>query len=98
MTDLIVKFACGNAEKHAEEFQRLLIDRRIIRVGVQPETQGSEVRLNFPKIQSDTIERIVGEAKPWCLDRALGLMRSSGETGTPQAIVVMIADLFEMAE
>jgi hypothetical protein len=98
MTDLIVQFACANAENRAEEFLHHLINRNIIKVGVQPETQGNEIWLSFPNIQKDTIRRIVGEAHPWCLDRALGLMQNSGGGEGSQTTVLMIADLARMVE
>lgn len=98
MHDLLVKFDCGNPENRAEEFQHLLIHLKIIKVGVQPEMQGDEIWLNFPKIQDDTIERIVGEARPWCLDRGLGLMRSPSETESSQTVVLMIANLTRMVD
>jgi len=98
MTDLIIKFACENAKDRTEEFQRHLIDRKITEAEVQPETQGNEICLSFPNVQSSTIERIIREAHPWCLDRALGLMRSSNEGETSQATVLLIADLARMVE
>ena len=98
MPDLIIQFACGNADNRAEEFQHHLINLKIIRAGVQHETQGSEVWLNFPSIQSDAINRIVREARPWCLDRGLGLMQNTVESGTSQPVVLMIADLTRMVD
>lgn len=98
MADLIIQFACGNAEGLAEEFQHHLIDRKIMKAVVQPETKGNEIWLSFPNVQSSTIERIIREAHPWCLDRALGLMRSSTEGGTSEATVLLIADLARVVE
>lgn len=98
MTDLIIQFACGSAEIRAEEFQRHLVDRKIMKIEVQPEIRGNETWLSFPNVQSSTTERIVREAHPWCLDRALSLMRSSSEGGTSQATVLLIADLARVLE
>ncbi|HYB75434.1 MAG TPA: hypothetical protein VEC08_00595 [Nitrososphaerales archaeon] len=95
MPDLVVQFACANADNRAEEFQRHLINLRIIHVRVQHETQGSEIWLNFPSIQSDAVSRIAEEARPWCLDRGLGLMQNSG---TAEHVVLMIADLTRMVD
>jgi hypothetical protein len=95
---LIVQFACRNAEGRAEEFQHHLVSRRIMHAGVRAEPHGSEIWLNYPNIQNDTIERIIREAHPWCLDRALGLMRNYGEGGASQTAVVMIADLARVVE
>jgi len=93
MTDLKIEFACVAPEVKAEEFQHHLIDRKIVKARVQQETQGNEIWLTFPNAQSDTIERIIREAHPWCLDRGLSLMRSPNEGGTSQATVLLIADL-----
>lgn len=98
MADLIIQFACGNAEVRAEEFQHHLINRKIMEASVQPETKGSEIWLSFPNVQNSTIERVIREAHPWCLDRALGLMRSSSEGGPSQATVLLIADLARVVE
>jgi len=98
MTDLLVQFVCGNAGERAEEFQRHLTDHKIMKARVQPETKGSEIWLTFPNVQSSTIERIIREAHPWCLDRALGLMRSSSEGEASQATVLLIADLARVVE
>ena len=98
MTDLIIQFACENAEVQAEEFQRHLIDHKITKAEVQPETKGSEIWLSFPNVQSSTIERIIREAHPWCLDRALSLMRGSSEGGTSQTTLLLIADLARVVD
>ena len=98
MTDLVIQFACKNAKDRAEEFQRHLIDRKIMKAGAQPETMGNKIWLTFPNVQSSTIERVIREAHPWCLDRALGLMRSSSEGGTSQNTVLLIADLARVVE
>jgi len=95
MPDLVIQFACANADNRAEEFQRHLINLRIIHVRVQHETQGSEIWLNFPSIQSDAVSRIAEEARPWCLDRGLGVLEGTGEGG---ATVLMIADLAKVVE
>ena len=93
MPDLIVRFACREAEEHADAFQRHLLSHNIMKVGVPPERQGAEIWLNYPNIQEDAIERSIREAHPWCLDRALGLLRSSGQGGDSRATVLLIADL-----
>jgi hypothetical protein len=98
MTDLVIQFVCKDAGMRAEEFQHHLINRKIVKAGVQPETKGSETWLRFPNVQSGTIERIVREAHPWCLDRALSLMRGSGEGETSQATELLIADLARVLE
>ena len=98
MTDLLIEFACGNAQVRAEEFQHHLIDRKITTARVQPETKGNEIWLSFPNAQSRTIERVIREAHPWCLDRGLSLMQSSNEGGTSQATVLLIADLTRVVE
>jgi hypothetical protein len=98
MADLKIEFDCGDPEVKAEEFQHHLIDRKIMKAGVQLEKQENEIWLTFPNIQSDTIERIIREAHPWCLDRGLSLMRSSNEGGTSQATVLLIADLTRVVE
>jgi hypothetical protein len=95
MPDLIVKFVCSNPENRAEEFQHHLIDRKF---RVRPEIQGSEISLNFQNIQHDMIGRIVREAHPWCLDRGLSLMQSSGEGGPSQATVLLVADLTKVID
>jgi len=96
MPDLIIRFVCGNADNLAEEFQQHLINSKIIRAGVQREAQGSEVWLRMPAMQSATIKRIEEEARPWCLDRSLGFMQSSGEAETSKPAVLMIGDLIQM--
>ena len=95
MPDLIVQFDCANPGNRAEEFQHHLVDRRF---RVQPEVQGSEIWLNFQNIQGDMMKRIVREAHPWCLDRGLSLMQSSGEGGPSQATVLLIADLTKVVD
>jgi len=95
MPDLIVKFVCANPENRAEEFQHHLIDRKL---RAHPEIQGSEIWLNFQNFQDDMIKRIVREAHPWCLDRGLSLMQSSGEGGPSQATVLLIADLMKVVD
>lgn len=98
LPDLIVRFACREAEEHADAFQRHLLSHNIMKVGVPPERQGAEIWLNYPNIQEDAIERIVREAHPWCLDRALSLLRSSGQGGDSRATVLLIADLAKVME
>jgi len=98
MTDLLIEFACGNVEVRAEEFQRHLLDRKITTARVQPEAKGNEIWLSFPNVQSSTIARVIREAHPWCLDRGLSLMQRSGEGGTSQATVLLIADLTRVVE
>jgi len=95
MPDLIVQFDCANPGNRAEEFQHHLVDRNF---RVQPEVQGSEIWLNFQNIQGDMIKQIVREAHPWCLDRGLSLMQSSGEGGPSQATVLLIADLTKVVD
>lgn len=75
----------------------MLIHLKVIKAGVPQELQGDEVWLKFQNIQDDAIERIEKEAGPWCLDRGLGLMRSSGET-EPAHMVLLIADLTRMVD
>jgi len=95
MTDLTVQFVCANPENRSEEFQHHLIDRKF---RVHPESQESEVRLSFQDLQDDMIKRIVREAHPWCLDRGLSLMQSSGEGGPSQATMLLIADLMKVVD
>jgi hypothetical protein len=90
MPDLIVQFVCTNAEARAEEFQHHLIDQKI---RVPPETKGSEIWLTFSNIKDNVIKKIMREAHPWCLDRGLSLMQGSGEEGTSQGTVLLVADL-----
>ena len=98
MPDLTVQFACNDAETWAEEFQRHLVDRKIIPAAVKKDAHDSEIWLNYPNTQSDTIKRIIREAHPWCLDRSLSLLQNTGEGGESQEVVVMIADLTKVME
>jgi hypothetical protein len=93
---LIIQFACAKPNDRAEEFQRHLVNQRVIHTAVRLEIQGNEAWLNFPTIQSDVINRIIEEGKSWCLDRGLGLMQNSGEPGSSEHAVLMIADLAQM--
>lgn len=90
MPDLIVQFACGNPWDRAQEFQHHLVDQKL---RVKPEAQEREVWLNYTNVQEDMIEKVIKEAHPWCLDRGLSLMEKSGEEGTPQTTVLLVADL-----
>jgi len=96
--NLIIKFACGSAGNRAEEFQRHLVSRKIVHAGVGREARGSEVWLNFPSIESGAISRIEEEARHWCLDRGLGLMQSTDESGSAKPVVLMIGDLAQMVD
>ena len=98
MPDLVVQFDCNNAESLAEEFHHHLADRKLAPVGVRPETHGSEIWLSYPSLQPDTIKRIVSEAHPWCLDRALGLLQNTGGSEGSRATILMIADLAKVME
>ena len=98
MPELIIKFACASADNRAEEFQHHLVSRRIINLRVGHEVRGSEVWLNFPSVQDNTINRIEEEARHWCLDRGLGLMQSSDESGRIKPVVLMIGDLAQMVD
>ncbi|HYB76496.1 MAG TPA: hypothetical protein VEC08_06025 [Nitrososphaerales archaeon] len=98
MPELIIKFACGRADNRAEEFQRHLVSRKIVSAEVGHEVRGSEVWLNFPSLQNDSIKRIEEEARHWCLDRGLGLMQSSDESGRTKPVVLMIGDLAQMVD
>lgn len=93
---MIVKFVCENADDLSGEFQQHLISRKVIDAEVKPESRGSEVWLNMPAVQPDTIKRVEEEARPWCLDRGLGLMRSPSEAGTSQPAILMIGDLLQV--
>jgi hypothetical protein len=95
MPGLIVQFVCANPENRSEEFQHHLIDQKL---RVRPEVQEGEIRLNFQNLQDDMIKRIVREAHPWCLDRGLSLMQSSGEGGPSHATMLLIADLMKVVD
>jgi hypothetical protein len=98
MAELIVRFDCTNAGSRAEEFQHHLTDHRIIAEKAKPETQEGEVWVRYAGLNPEAVERISSEAKPWCLDRGLGVMRGTSEPGEEQATVLMIGDLTRMME
>jgi hypothetical protein len=90
LPDLVVQFNCSDAQNRAEEFQHHLVDPKL---RVIPETKEDQVWLTYPNLSDDAFEKITREAHPWCLDRGLTLMQNTGEGGTPQTRVLLVADL-----
>ena len=93
MPRLIIRFVCGNPEERAHEFQNLLFDTAILRVGPQVESQGNEHSFILPQIQQDTIERIFEEGRGWCLERVLMIVRTQSTMDGIDTTIMTVTEI-----